>query len=356
MPEPTFFMDFPQVKIWGWGREDVRPDRPESTYHGYIAYDIPRVYISNNDRYWVDITSGIIGDSYTVKVSVDDTTAAYLEDKVVVLAPLAITVLNPGANEQLQLSIPTGSITADLLADDYSLVGHTHILADITDAGVLAGLDSVGAGQIDADAVGSSELADNAVDTNAIQNGAVTAAKIATDTITANEIAPNAIGSSELADNSVDTNAIIDDAVTLAKLASGTAGKYIGFDGSGNPAELSGASGGDSVRVYHADFTQATSSPLTLFTPDANADIVKVVVEITTIATGGGSGALLKVGTVADDDAYVETDQVNLYSAGNYIIECWMNVGGSPAAIILTLTPDSNTFAGTVNVFHVVPT
>lgn len=37
----------------------------------------------------------------------------------------------------------------------------------------------------------------------------------------------------------VQTGDIADDAVTLAKMAAGTAGKYIGYDGSGNPTELS---------------------------------------------------------------------------------------------------------------------
>lgn len=38
--------------------------------------------------------------------------------------------------------------------------------------------------------------------------------------------------------------AIADDSITLAKLAGGTPGKYIGFDGSGDPAELDGGGGG----------------------------------------------------------------------------------------------------------------
>lgn len=37
----------------------------------------------------------------------------------------------------------------------------------------------------------------------------------------------------------IQTADLADDAVTLAKMASGTAGKYIGYDGSGSPAELS---------------------------------------------------------------------------------------------------------------------
>lgn len=74
----------------------------------------------------------------------------------------------------------TDLITFDANWDNPSVAGagaHTHVLADITDAGTLAGLNSVAAGQIDADAVGASELANNSVDTAAIQDGAVTLAK-----------------------------------------------------------------------------------------------------------------------------------------------------------------------------------
>lgn len=57
--------------------------------------------------------------------------------------------------------------------------------------------------------------------TQAIADGAITAAKIAANTITAQEIGPNAIGASELADAAVDTPALQDLAVTGAKLATG---------------------------------------------------------------------------------------------------------------------------------------
>jgi hypothetical protein len=97
--------------------------------------------------------------------------------------------------------------------------------------------DTITGTQIAANAVGASELADDAVDTGAIANLAVTTAKladlsvtagkIAADTITAAQIAPNAVGASELADDAVDTAAIANLAVTTAKLAdlSVTAGK-----------------------------------------------------------------------------------------------------------------------------------
>ena len=71
-----------------------------------------------------------------------------------------------------------------------------------------------------------SELADGAVITVKIADDAVTQDKIADDAVTQDKIANNAVG--------------------LAQLAHGTAGKYLGFDGSGVPAEVD-AGGMDEV-------------------------------------------------------------------------------------------------------------
>jgi|10_taG_2_1085330.scaffolds.fasta_scaffold00808_5 hypothetical protein len=68
----------------------------------------------------------------------------------------------------------------------------------------------------------------DAVITAGILNANVTAAKLATD----------AVETAKIKDVNVTTAKIADNAVTLAKLNGGTASKYLGFDGSGNPAEV----------------------------------------------------------------------------------------------------------------------
>ena len=88
-------------------------------------------------------------------------------------------------------------------------------LTQISTAGVKD--DAVTAGKIPANAVGSSELADNAVDTAAIAADAVTGAKIADD----------AINSEHYTDGSIDTAHIADSAVTDAKIASGISANKI---------------------------------------------------------------------------------------------------------------------------------
>ena len=71
-------------------------------------------------------------------------------------------------------------------------------------ATVKARLDGIEDGtRLGANSVGATQIANDSVDTAAIQSKAVTAAKIADDTITAAQIAANAVGASELADSAV---------------------------------------------------------------------------------------------------------------------------------------------------------
>ena len=115
-------------------------------------------------------------------------------------------------------------------------------LTQISTAGVKD--DAVTSGKIPANAVGSSELADNAVDTAAIANNAVTSAKIADGTIVGADLASSCIDNAKLAANAVtsakiadgtivgadiassaiDTAKIADDAITNAKIADGAVG------------------------------------------------------------------------------------------------------------------------------------
>ena len=87
-------------------------------------------------------------------------------------------------------------------------------LTQISTAGVKD--DAVTAGKIPANAVGSSELADNAVDTAAIANDAVTSAKIADGTIIAGNLASNSVTSSQIANNVI-TDAKINPSAAIAK-------------------------------------------------------------------------------------------------------------------------------------------
>ena len=99
-------------------------------------------------------------------------------------------------------------------------------LTQISTAGVKD--DAVTSGKIPANAVGSSELADNAVDTNAIQD----------DAVTLDKIADSSISLAKMRDNSVGTSEIVDQAVTLNKLPHGDSssnGKFLRANNGADP-------------------------------------------------------------------------------------------------------------------------
>ena len=129
-------------------------------------------------------------------------------------------------------------------------------LTQISTAGVKD--DAVTAGKIPANAVGSSELADNAVDTAAIADDAVTQAKLATNSVGSGELkstavttakitdanvtlaklATDSVGTDKIIDNAVTTAKIADQAVTLAKLPHGTSsnnGKFLRANNGADP-------------------------------------------------------------------------------------------------------------------------
>ena len=148
-----------------------------------------------------------------------------------------------------------GAKLADATVSDAQIIGldGAKVFAGSIDTAQLKA-DSVTSTELALNSVGSSQLADASVDTNAVQNSAITDAKLASgisgskitdgslsdgkissldgaklfgNSVTANEIAPSSIGSSELSDASVDTVAVQNGAITDAKLASGIDGGKI---------------------------------------------------------------------------------------------------------------------------------
>jgi hypothetical protein len=118
--------------------------------------------------------------------------------------------------------IPTGHITSAMILDG------TILNADINAAAGIQGSkladNSITALQIQADAVGASELANDAVANANIIDGTITGAKIATDTIAASNIAAGAIGASEIATGAVGNDELAADAVTVDKIAANAVG------------------------------------------------------------------------------------------------------------------------------------
>ena len=98
-----------------------------------------------------------------------------------------------------------------------SIAANTIVSADISNTADITGTqildNTIAVIDIGTNAVAADELADNAVDTNAIANLAVTGAKIAANTIAVGEIGTAAVANDELAGNAVTTDKILDDTI-----------------------------------------------------------------------------------------------------------------------------------------------
>ena len=104
--------------------------------------------------------SGISGGGDTVKVSAADTTADELDAKIAAGTAITLTILNPGGDEDLEVKVSDGGITATQLASDAVTT------AKILDANVTAAklaTDSVTTAKIADDNVTTAKIADQAV-------------------------------------------------------------------------------------------------------------------------------------------------------------------------------------------------
>jgi hypothetical protein len=134
--------------------------------------------------------------------------------------------------------------------------------------------------------------------------------------------------------------------------ADGTAGYLWSTDASGNVVLVAPATGAELVE--EEAFTQATSSPLTIFAPTDNELLTVIEVDVTSAASAGGA-ATLSIGDSGDADKYMLATELSLYEAAVWSISPRVSVGESPDPVIATITPDGKTFAGTIRVWHVIP-
>ena len=201
-------------------------------------------------------------------------------------------------------------------------------------------------GGITADAITSTEIADNAVVTAAINADAVTDAKIADDVVgtehlTANEVdtaalgadavtgaqlADNAVNSEHYTDGSIDTAHIADAQITAAKLASGVGGKLLQIISTGDVGGLS------QVSTNSDNYADVSGVDLVL-TPTASGSkfVLFVSYNIDTGGSGHGVGVRLMYNhsgisqTEVDDrygnsETHITADRGNFWEAQNYYL------------------------------------
>ena len=131
----------------------------------------------------------------------------------------------------------------------------------------------------------------------------------------------------------------------------GSNGQVLKTDGSGNWSWTDAVSNAELCQELV--FDEATSSPATIFTPPNNAVLTRCQIQVTAAAAGGSPTVSIGVaGTVERDMATAESD---LLTGALYEVQPMTDVGGSPGAVILSITPDSQTFDGEARVWYVIP-
>lgn len=131
----------------------------------------------------------------------------------------------------------------------------------------------------------------------------------------------------------------------------GSAGQVLADDGDGNLYTTGAVS--NAALWQEEDFTEATSSPLTIFTPPANATILAVEVKVSSAASAGSP--TLSVGVAGTVERDMAADKNDLKTLGLWRVRADTEVGGTPGAVIATITPDSQTFTGKVRVEYAIP-
>lgn len=133
--------------------------------------------------------------------------------------------------------------------------------------------------------------------------------------------------------------------------ADGATGQVLSTDGAGTLSFTDVDANAN--KVESQAFTEASSSPVTVFTPSANAVLMTVVIDVTAAAAGGAPTVTL--GTATDPDAYMTVSESDLTEAGLYVKTLRVTLGASPDAVILTITPSAQTFSGDVYISYATP-
>ena len=134
--------------------------------------------------------------------------------------PAAVTVVDTDELELNQSGTSRKATRAQVVAG-LANATHVHTLADVTDAGALAGKDVVAEADIADLGVTTAKLADLSVSNGKIALGAVATGQLADAAVTTLKIAPNAVTAAELAADAVGTGQLQNSAVTTEKIAAG---------------------------------------------------------------------------------------------------------------------------------------
>jgi hypothetical protein len=133
--------------------------------------------------------------------------------------------------------------------------------------------------------------------------------------------------------------------------ADGSTGQVIKTDGAGTLSFVSVNAIG--INIQEESFTEATSSPVTIFSADANTIVLEVTVVIS-VAAGGGSPTV-EVGITGTTNLFMTTAETDLLTVGTYTVYPETSVGVSTVNVLLSIVPSAQTFTGKVFVKYGIP-
>lgn len=128
----------------------------------------------------------------------------------------------------------------------------------------------------------------------------------------------------------------------------GETNEVLQTDGNGGLDWATVATSNNSMLAQTEIVAYNSSSPIVIFTPPANAFIMKVLIDVET--TFDGVGANMSVGVAGGTSRYAGTTDVDLALAAVYEIECMYEEDGSPDEVIITFAPGSGAGQGSARV------
>lgn len=134
----------------------------------------------------------------------------------------------------------------------------------------------------------------------------------------------------------------------------GSANQVLQTDGSGNTVWATAASTAACTTRDTTSLAFGSSSPISMFTLPANAVIEKVTVIVDTAFNG--TAPTMSVGISGTTSKYVGSSDVDLKTAGCYVVHNTQDANVSTEALIITYAPDSSSAgAGRILVDYSVP-
>jgi len=175
-------------------------------------------------------------------------------------------------------------------------IGTSELATDAVTADKIAA-DAVGSSEIATDAVGTAEIAADAVTASEIATDAVGTAEIAADAVTSSEIAADAVGASEIAAGAVGTSEIAADAVTADKIATDAVGSSeIAADAVGSSEIAADAVGSSEIAADAVGSSEIAADAV------GSSEIAANAVGTSELDTGAVTSAKIADGTIVNDD------------------------------------------------------